>query len=468
MIPALRPNLSMRPDRFFLLASLLFGLAFLVVTPPYQVPDEPAHFYRSYAISEGDLSGRRYGEGPAAGWGTMLPASLWELDTELRGDLPGHPERKIRRETILRAFRIPLDEERRVFIDYRTSAQLSCVAYLPQAAAIAVARTLGAPPLGLLYAGRLVNLLVATALIAFALCRLPAYRWLLTLVALTPMTLFLRASLSADAFTIAVAFLLAATVARLAWGEQQQEEGQGGWKDVALLTACAAALCLTKPVYVPLAGLAFLIPAHRFPGGRRIPSLAVFVTVTAAAFALAAAIGSAMDLPLRLDLVVDRDQQIQDALADPQRVVGILIRDYLHQGDRYVAQMVGQLGWLDVNLPKPFLWGFLLLLGLLVLCDGNREVVVRPWQRAVLGLIVIATMALVSAAQYATWTPYGADFFEGIQGRYFLPLAPSAAWLLHTRRFQISSVLLSRVLPVLSVLSSAFALWLMLRRYYGI
>jgi uncharacterized membrane protein len=454
----------MRPDRFFLLASLLFGLAFLVVTPPFQAPDEPAHFYRSYSISEGDLSGRRYGEGNAAGWGAMLPASLWELDTELRGDLPGRPELKIRPATILRAFHVPLSEERRVFIDYRTSAQLSFVPYLPQAAGIAIARALGAPALALLYVARLVNLLVATALTFAALRRLPAYPWLLTLVALTPMTLFLRASLSADAFTIAVALLLAATAARLAWGEDQP----GTWKDVALLTACAAALCLTKPVYMPLAGLAFLIPASRLPGGRRIPALVPYVGVTAIAFALAVAIGGAMDLPLRLDQVVDRERQIQDAFADPARVAWILVRDSLQQSDRYLAQMVGQLGWLDVNLPKPFLWGSLLLLGLLALCDVRREVVVRPSQRAVLALIAVSTVVLVSAAQYATWTPYGADHLEGVQGRYYLPLAPAAVWLLHSRRFQADPGLLGRVLPVLSVLSSLFAFWLVLRRYYGL
>lgn len=453
----------MRPDRFFLLSSLLFGLAFLVLTPPFQAPDEPAHFYRSYSISEGDLQGRQSGEGQTAGWGAMLPASLWELDTELRGDLPGRPELKILPGKILRAFRVPLDPERRVFADYRTSAQLSFVPYLPQAAGIAVARALGAPALALLYVARLVNLLVATALTFVALRRLPAYPWLLTLVALTPMTLFLRASLSADAFTIAVASLLAATAARLAWGEDEQ----GGWRDVALLTACAAALCLTKPVYMPLAGLAFLIPASRLPGGWRLPALVPFVGVTAAAFALAVAIGGAMDLPLRLDQVVDRERQIQDAFSDPPRVAWILMRDSLQQGDRYLAQMVGQLGWLDINLPKPFLWVSLLTLGLLALCDGRREVVVRPWQRMLLALIALAIVALVSAAQYATWTPYGADFLEGVQGRYYLPLAPAAVWLLHTHRFQADPRLLGRLLPVLSALSSAFALWLVLRRYYG-
>ncbi|HJX27144.1 MAG TPA: DUF2142 domain-containing protein, partial [Thermoanaerobaculia bacterium] len=186
------------------------------------------------------------------------------------------------------------------------------------------------------------------------------------------------------------------------------------------------------------------------------------------AFAVAVAIGSAMDLPLRMDQAVDRDRQIQDAFADPPRVAWILIRDSLQQGDRYLAQMVGQLGWLDVNLPKPFLWSFLVVLGLLAFCDGRREVVVRPWQRAFLGLIAVATVALVSAAQYATWTPYGADFLEGVQGRYYLPLAPAAAWLLHHRRFQADPALLNRLSPLFSVLSAIFALWLVLRRYYGV
>ena len=38
------------------------------------------------------------------------------------GDLPFHPERKIRTERIFRALQVPLEPERRRFTDYRTSA----------------------------------------------------------------------------------------------------------------------------------------------------------------------------------------------------------------------------------------------------------------------------------------------------------------------------------------------------------
>ncbi|HSE45563.1 MAG TPA: hypothetical protein VLA89_09595, partial [Gemmatimonadales bacterium] len=65
-----------------------------------------------------------------------------------------------------------------------------------------------------------------------------------------------------------------------------------------------------------------------------------------------------------------------------------------------------------------------------------------------------------------------ADYVEGVQGRYFLPLAPAAAWIFHTRRFQASRLdrlpdqLPDQILPWLSLLSFAAALWTVISRYY--
>ncbi|HEX6862208.1 MAG TPA: DUF2142 domain-containing protein [Thermoanaerobaculia bacterium] len=448
----------MRPDRFFLVAGLLYGLVFVFATPPFQVPDEPAHFYRAYAVSEGNPSA----EAREGGLGAVLPASLEELGSAFKNELAFQPERRIAPEKILRSLVVPLEPERRRFTDYRTSAQFTPVPYLPQAAGIAVARWLGMPALGLLYAARLANLVAATVLIALALRRMPSYPWLMTMLALTPMALFLRASVSADTPTIAAAFLLAGTAARLAWAG----EARGGWGDVAVLTACSAALCLSKPVYVTLSLLVLLIPAARLPGGRRAPALLLFGLVTAAAFGVGMATAGAVDVPVRLDAPVDRDRQIESALAEPLRVAWIITEDYLRLGRRYVAQIVGQLGWLDANLPKPLLWGYAFLLGLLVLLDARRTVAVSPGQRLLLVLVALATLALVSASQYAAWTPYGADYVEGLQGRYFIPLAPAAAWIFHSRRFEADR--LDQVLPWLSLVSFAMALWTVLHRYYGV
>ena len=451
---------SMRPDRFFLVAGLACGLAFVFGTPPFQAPDETIHFYRAYAVSEGNLSAQR-GED---GFGAVLPASLEEIGTGLRGDLPFRPGLKMDPDKISAALRVPLEPERRKFTDYRTSALFKPVGYLPQAVGIAVARLFGAPALVLLYAARLANLLAATVLITIALRRLPAYPWLLTMLALTPMALFLRSSGSADGIGTAAAFLLAATVARLAWGE----ETRGGWAnigDIAIVTVCTAAVCLAKPVYLPLALVVLLIPRGSFPEGRRGVFLLFHGTVTAAAFALALTTAGAVDVSIRPDAPIDPDRQIADALADPLRVAWILTDDYLRLGRRYVAQIVGQLGWLDVNLPKPLLWGYALVLGVLTLLDTRPEVAVRPWQRVLLAGLALATMALISASQYASWTPYGASHVEGIQGRYFIPLVPAAVWIFHTRRSP--APFLNRVLPWISLVSVGVAFWTLLQRYYG-
>lgn len=448
----------MRPDRFFLIAGLAYGLVFVFATPPFQAPDETAHFYRAYAVSEGSLLAQR-GEG---GLGAMLPASVQQLGTQLKGDLPGNPDRRIAPEKIFQSLRVPLETERRRFTDFRTAALVFPVSYLPQAAGIAVARWLGAPTLVLLYTARLFNLLVSVALIGAGLRQLPSYRWLSAMIALTPMAVFLCGSASADGVNIAVAFLLAGTIARLAWGEASQ-----GWRDPAIVTACSAVLCLSKAVYAPLAFLALLIPPARLPGGRRSPFLVSHLAIAAAAFALALTVASAVDLSIRPDAPVDAGRQIQDALAHPFRVAGIIADNYLHLGLRYIAQIVGQLGWLDVNLPKPLLWGYSVLLGGLLLFDTRRDLAVHGWQRIVLSLLAVATAALVSAAQYALWTPYGASYVEGVQGRYFLPLAPAAAWIFYSRRFAVQPALLDRLMPWLSLLALSVAVWTLLHRYYG-
>jgi hypothetical protein len=45
-------------DRKYLLTAGAMGLLYAVVTPPFQVPDEPNHFYRAYQVSSGEVSPR--------------------------------------------------------------------------------------------------------------------------------------------------------------------------------------------------------------------------------------------------------------------------------------------------------------------------------------------------------------------------------------------------------------------------
>ena len=74
-------NLDQERDRrsdviptFVLLIGLLGSLAFSILTPPFQVPDEQQHFYRAYQLSTLDLTGTRMDKR----LGAILPSALPE------------------------------------------------------------------------------------------------------------------------------------------------------------------------------------------------------------------------------------------------------------------------------------------------------------------------------------------------------------------------------------------------------
>ncbi len=446
-----------RPDRFFLLAALLFGAVLAAVTPPFQVPDEPAHFFRAYRLSEGhlDLVPRGLREAP-------LPPGIRRIAGLVR-DLPFDNQRRIAPRTILAAFQIPLEPERPEPVFFANSLQYTFVPYVPQALGIAAGRLLGAPALALLYLARLANLLFGVLGIAFALRRLPAYKWLTAMVALTPMALSLLGSASADVTSIVAAFTLVSMVAKLAWGEQAATRG-----DLLLLTASAVALCASKPPYMPLALLAFLIPAARLPW-RRAAYLPAHTSLAFAAAAWAVVTSRAVGT-IRLGAGIDVDRQIHDSLTHPFGFLWVLIHDYAVHAPRYLSQMVGTLGWLDTKIPTPFRVAYLAVLLALVFLDTGPEIEVRRWQRGLAAAAALAAMAVVSASQYAIWTAYGADLIEGVQGRYFLPLVPGAVWAFHGRRWagRIPPDRLGVALAAFSLLSFGIAVRAVVGRYYGV
>ena len=82
----------------------------------------------------------------------------------------------------------------------------SPVPYLPQAAAIFIARNLGLGTDGMLLAARFVALAVYLAIVGVAIARAPRSKWALCAVGLLPVAMFQAASsVSHDAFTTAVA-----------------------------------------------------------------------------------------------------------------------------------------------------------------------------------------------------------------------------------------------------------------------
>lgn len=447
-----------RPDWFFAAASLIFGLVLAAVTPPFRVPDEPDHFFRAYLVSEGQLRLR-----PSDERLVELPASLPRLSAELLGEMPFPPDAKLAAGQLRDALARPLAPEQRVTVFMPSSLQYTFVPYVAPALGIAVARRLGAPALGLLYAARLGNLIVATLAIFAAIRLLPALRWPCVLVAMMPMALALRASASVDATAIAAAFLLTGAAARLTWGV-----GAVRRSEVWALMAGAAVLCASKPPYLPLALLVCLVPATRWSFRRRTALLIVYGVGLAALAAWSITSASRTVGVVYPGGDVDPSGQIRVMIAHPLRLLQLVATDYAVHTARYLRHFVGHLGWLDVALPTWFLAAYLALLLAVTVLDAEGGVRVTPLQRATVAVIVLGCLVLVSASQYSSFTPLGAAHIEGIQGRYYIPLAPAGMWVLRggwaARRVPARAV--PAAVGVFSVLAVVVAVRALVERFY--
>ncbi len=419
----------MTPERMLLVLGLVFGLLFLAVTPPYQTPDEYQHLYRAYHITEGYLR-------TSPGGLDDIPASL-PAAGEAFQRLPFKPEAKVAPGEVLAAWRIPLAPQIRqevwIFGAYTP------LGYLPQVAGAAGARLLDLPALGVLSLARLGNLLAGLALAWAALRVAPYFRWTLALLALTPMALFLRSSASPDSVTNSLAALLLAAVLALAWGP----EGEARRRDLLIVFAAALGLALSKGGgYALFCLLVLLVPWQRLAASRRRAAalVAVLLLATFAAAALSAWTAHLAYDPLHMrpGAHLDPRAQVAGVLADPLRFAGLVAWDYVKNGPRYLFQFVGNLGWLDIPLPFAAAGGWVLLLLGLAIVDGPAGAPVSVRQRLVLAAVVAGTLVVISASQYLTWTPVGADRIEGLQGRYFIPAAPLAL-LLFTRRRRVAA-----------------------------
>ena len=444
---------DLQPQRFFLVAALLGGLIFVFVTPPFQVPDEPAHFYRAYSVSEGQFfMGGEDGKNPRP-----LPASLRALVEILVDDVPFHPETRIQPGTWTRAREVQLRPHEVERISPPSSLLYSAVPYLPQAAGIAVGRLFGASPLALVFFARTANLLAAVGLIYFAICQLPGYRWLAVLLALMPMAMFLRSSVSVDAGITAIAYLLTATIAKIAFGATPMH----GRRDFGLLVVLSVSLCLTKPVYFPLVLVVLVIPSSRLPIQRPgFVLLAVLVfSIGAVTMTLAISQPAVDGISARIDSLVD------EILTNPFDLFGQILVDYIWHAPRYGAEFIGRLGWLDTPLPLVLLGSYLAFLIVYTVFDSGPQAIVTPRQRLVLALVIVASLMAISTAMY-----FINGRMAGIQGRYFHPIALAAAWIFHSGhrlKFADEGWVLPAGVALLSVISFAVTAFTICHRYYG-
>lgn len=413
----------------FLLASLLiFGIPMILLIPPGAGYDEEDHLVRVWELSAfsfipGQLSAQEmkyptmfrdlaYRQQAVAG---IIDADFWQ-----------------------RYAATSLYERGYVHREINTKSVYSPALLLPQAITMRYfGRQAGLPALTVLYLCRFAGLLSYLILVWLAIRLMPFGKWILLVLALSPMALFQATTISTDAISNGIGFLFIAGCLRVA------ESKEIGWRESGTLIFFIFLLFLAKVNLVPLILLAFLlIPPARFTQKGSY----AFLLATIVIFFLVEVAGWNMIATTYSDALLANDAsssaQLFHILSNPFTFLQIILKDPLINGLAYLQGWINGYGYFYWTPPQIVSFFFLLSLGCVLFIDSTREQVDRKY-RIVFILVFLAGYLATVVPLYLTFTTVGLDQVLGVQGRYFIPLALLPVLVL-------SGILVTKKIAVLS------------------
>ncbi|WHO40754.1 DUF2142 domain-containing protein [Sphingobium sp. AP49] len=404
-------------ENILFIATCLVTFFFAFITPPFQAPDENQHYMKALALSRGHI----VTESHDVRIGTYLPRAALDLHAI---DFPTEPDGKNHRydrAMIDKAWTADSARPGTGFAEFPNVASYAPTLYAPGTAGILIGDALGLPHLGAFYIGRLVNALTALLLLAAALQLIPFGRMALLATALLPTFCYQAGSLSPDAVINGVGFLGLALALRV---------GSFGPERASSLTMLITGplLALAKGVYLPLMAAGLRWPARNSLSRNALILGAMLLGAVIFAVWMKANGGSQALYHITSRktgdsvLTAPLGQQLAVILADPATYARTLFSSIVERAPVYALQIVGRFGWNAILLPLLAYPLALLMLGSAVLGGSGDSFGIgqRLWWLA----IAAGTALLIETAMYLTGTPLGADYVQGTQGRYFLPLLP--------------------------------------------
>ncbi len=438
-------------ESLYAAAGLCLGILYMAVLPPLSAPDEVSHYISAY-----QLSSRILGQPSNSATGHVLVRAqdMWLEDVDgiyryetgedgyarassddtetariLGGVLAEETYRTLREQgitgRILPDGGRPMEADEPV-VSVQPPVVTTPIAYVPQAIGIAAARLLHLNAVGLVFLGRVCNLLFFVGMTWLAMRRLPFGKEVLFGVALLPMTLHLSASMSYDVLIMGSMFYLTAVCLDLAF-----EKERVTLQDVAVLAVIMAAAGPCKMIYGVFMGLCLLIPVRKF-GGVKGWGLAALAVAGAWAVSMAAVnAGTIAAYAAETESSVPWGEEaaysFSYVLHHPYETAKIFYQTLLWQLEVYHRTMIGgYLGNLDEILDVPY--GAVVLFTVCLLClamkkPGESQRMSagnRIWIGVLCGGCAFGAMFSMLIA----WTALSSAVISGVQGRYFLPFLP--------------------------------------------
>ena len=387
-------------EKIFLVVGSVLGLLYLFAIPVGRAPDEPAHIWRVYSISQGGIVTETQDDII----GNNIPNNIANFSNDYTENAYT---------LLLDRFGEPISEEQ----SFRKTIGSNPIDYTPHIIGMLIGRILHLPMLATFYLARLIGLIFCIGIIYLCLKYIPILKKPLFFISCLPLTMQTFISISYDGAIFCSAIALITFVLYSIYQPKFTIKVPG----LLLLTLLCIVLTATKPVYFPLMFLLCFIPS-RCVGGKKkkiFSLLAIFIS-TASAFL----IWSLLSIVTQPGNGADTNGQIAYILANPIRYIIILIDNIINMPILYLYRF-GGLEWLDTYINEFYIIGALIFFAFLCAEQHFVNTKFRPSKtlRLTTAISLVASIIFIFTAMYIQWTSVGSHDIEGVQTRYLLPIA---------------------------------------------
>ena len=390
----------------FLLLFIPLSLLMMGAMPVSRAPDELAHLQRAYLISEGYIF--------PSSEPVSYPQNFFDWDNS---------DNTLRLTQLAQQKDTVFSEEKTVAMSNMATGIYPANSYFPQALGMAIARLFTSNRIVILYAARFGAWLATLFLLYHAIRLAPdESKHILLMISLFPMTLQEAISASADGMTIGVIACMTAFVLRT----RQEKRLLRRWDmaEIALLAFCAVTF---KVMYLPFLFMLLLIPQACFGGEKK---RRVILTLTIAG---ALAVILAWCFMCKVSFIDANPSslggnilpQLAFVIQHPLRFALIMLRTLSQYFGVYCMDAFGIcLSWFNLPMPSLLIYMFMLLFISTFLKSMQQET--KTYQDNAVQVMTLvlcaATVLVIFLFLYAWWTAYQAEYIDGIQGRYFIPI----------------------------------------------
>lgn len=401
MVHKLKDNIKERIENLYIILAIAFGVTMIFVLPPFNAPDEYAHFVKSYTFTTfADDKGI-----------TNLPVSLESLYSKY-----GHSllDQKMDFETKSYFNDLMQDSNKDVLSEnefvYTNTKYLKALPYLPSAILLFLLKLIGVSPLVMSVAGRFLSLIVMLIMYYLAIKNVPILKRLFMVICLLPIVLH-QAVINQDYLTNATVILLIAMVLKYRY-----KQIRIGIEEMSILSVLGIMLACCKFGYFVFLGVIFLIPCRLFKTKKVavLFKLAFIIIPLMVSFIGNVAITSAEDTT---------HYSISYSLSNPVNTIKVFAKTFWQRAELDLFR--GQFDGFGVSTKwnNGFISSVLYFIYILYFLSSEKQDVekIEKKTRIVLFVIAFLLIGVVYSAMYLNWTNIGADTIDGLQPRYFTP-----------------------------------------------